>query len=44
MEELLFSMALSVLLATVKNPEKVKKLKGALRKLRDVLITLPLDA
>lgn len=43
MEEMLLNMALSILFATVKNAAKVKKMKAALKKLRDVLDTLTLD-
>jgi len=43
MEDLVIAMALTTLLSVVKNPSKVKKLKGALTKLRDALIALNLD-
>lgn len=43
MEDLFISMALSVLLNVIKNPAKVRKLKSALRKLRDNLNALNLD-
>lgn len=33
----------SVLFTVVKNPEHVERFKKALRKLRDILNTLPLD-
>ena len=41
-EDLLFGLALNVLLTVVKNPKRVVALRRQLRKLRDVLVTLNL--
>ena len=43
MADLILNMALSVLFATVKSPAAVKRMKAALKKLRDLLDGLPLD-
>jgi hypothetical protein len=43
MGDYIIPMALAVLFHVVKNPDQVAQLKAALRKLRDILITLPLD-
>lgn len=43
MEDLILDLALAALFSAIKNPQKVAKLKAALRKLRDALNKLPLD-
>lgn len=44
MEELIIDMAIATLLRTVKNPGKVRRIKAALIKVRDVLIGLDLES
>ena len=43
MFEYIEQIALTVLFAVIKNPAKVAAMKKALRKLRDLLNTIPLD-